>query len=104
MYLDNVLKGDDHVGIDITTGGAGEGNIILGRYFADNHDSGLKYGDFKIDYLTVWDKPLSEVERKSYFNLKEKFKATSKLVIRAKSISKTAIDFSFKIFSHKNQK
>ena len=62
LYLDNILKGDDHEAQDGTWEVAGS-IIAVGRYFADDHDRALKYGDFTIDYLTIWDWPLDEAER-----------------------------------------
>ena len=62
LYLDSNLVGQDHAAKNGTWGAAGS-NIVLGRYFADDHDSGYKYGDLTIDYLTIWDEPLGEAER-----------------------------------------
>ena len=62
LYVDNTLVGDDHNGTNASKEVAGS-IIVLGRYYADDHDSGHKYGDFTIDYLTIWDKPLGEAER-----------------------------------------
>ena len=62
LYLDNNLVGEDHIAVNETS--EIKGSIItLGCYFADDHDSGHKYGDFTIDYLTIWDEPLGEAER-----------------------------------------
>ena len=62
MYFDNVLKANDYEAADEARDTAGS-NIVLGRLRVDNHESGKRYGDFTIDYFTIWDKPLSEAER-----------------------------------------
>ena len=54
--------GHDHDAENGTWEAAGS-NIVLGRHIADDHDNALKYGDFTIDYLTIWDKPLDDNER-----------------------------------------
>ena len=63
MYIDNVLKASETQADTVTQSTITPANLVLGRFFADNEEGGTKYGVFTIDYLTIWDRPLSATER-----------------------------------------
>ena len=59
--MDNVLEGQT----DQATSGAPEaernGHIVLGRFFTN---SSVSYpGRLTVDWMTIWDRPLTEEER-----------------------------------------
>ena len=61
VYINNVLKGTDYSGETKTNTAERSGHIVLGRYYADS--TGNLHGKLTVDFLTIWDRPLSEEER-----------------------------------------
>ena len=60
VYIDNVLRADDTVA-DSTSNQSPErsGHIELGRF----HDQVLVWGKVTVDWLTIWDRVLTQEER-----------------------------------------
>ena len=63
IYIENVLKASDYEPGSENTGTHVDGRIVLGRHYVDAPEAGQKYGRAEIDYLTIWDKPLSQQKR-----------------------------------------
>ena len=63
LHIENVLKLSDYEPITVDTGTHVHGHIVLGRHYMDEPEAGQKYGRAETDYLTFWDKPLSQEER-----------------------------------------
>ena len=59
IYINNVLKSTLSQHGEVTTGYQ-DGCIVLGRY-KTNSDG--KLGKLTVDWLTIWDRPLTEEER-----------------------------------------
>ena len=61
FYIDNLLTTEEITpGSDAVTT-EGRGRILLGRYHAESSE--YKYGQLTVDWLTIWDRPLTEEER-----------------------------------------
>ena len=52
----------DHVADDVETSEMRNGHIVLGLIFTNELGVAQNYGKMTIDYLTIWDEPLTEAD------------------------------------------
>ena len=62
VYMDNtmVVQESDPDSLDVTS--VRNGHIVLGRYRVNSASPGF-YGKLTVDWLTIWDRPLTQEER-----------------------------------------
>ena len=58
--MDNSLKLQDLNSAQAAVPTSTSGHVIIGQYFNNKNDTG---GRVTVDWLTFWDRPLSEAER-----------------------------------------
>lgn len=63
MYIDNAFISGVYEWLEQSTVDNQNGHMVLGRLYGNTHDAARKYGRATIDYLTIWDEPLSAEER-----------------------------------------
>ena len=61
FYIDNVLTTEEITPGSDTVTTEGSGHILLGRYHAESTE--YKYGRVTVDWMTIWDRPLTVEER-----------------------------------------
>ena len=59
LYIDNTLKAQDNVAETKTITTHRTGHVVLGRYVDDS----VVHGKLTVDWLTIWDRPLTVEER-----------------------------------------
>ena len=62
LYINSQLKASSHQPQNIETSTLRSGHIVLGVTHSNNVNVGQNYGKITIDYLTIWEKPLSQNE------------------------------------------
>ena len=63
VYIDNdvVVQKNESVARSLTA--FRSGHILIGRQYANDDATSQSHGELTVDWLTIWDQPLSEEER-----------------------------------------
>ena len=59
VYTDNVVKVQKHTPTSSNPTATRSGHIMIGRRYVDTSTSTF-YGKVTVDWLTIWDRPLTE--------------------------------------------
>ena len=62
VYIDNMVVVQKNESESKSLTSLRSGHIVLGRYY-ENTGSPIFYGKLTVDWLTIWDRPLTEEER-----------------------------------------
>ena len=64
IFVDNVLQEGQEPIFDVNRSTAlTSGHIVLGRYLANVDNVSFESGELSCDWLTIWDRPLTDEER-----------------------------------------